>query len=91
MEQTTSGDFAANSLWFSIGVLAYNLTQAKKLLFLDVDWRPRTIGALRGQLVGVAGHLIRHGRRRVLLLAASAEKFTIFLELRRRMAQLLLA
>jgi hypothetical protein len=47
MEQMSNGDFAANSLWFSIGVLAYNLTQAQKLLFLDVDWRPRTIGTLR--------------------------------------------
>jgi hypothetical protein len=90
MEQMTSGDFAANSLWFSIGVLAYNLTQAQKLLFLDPDWRPRTIGTLRWQLVGVAGRLIRHGRRWVLRLAASAEKFAIFLDLRRRLSAFLL-
>jgi hypothetical protein len=63
LEQMSSGDFAANILWFSIGVLAYNLTQAEKLLFLDSDWRPRTIGTLRWQLIGVAGRLVRHGRR----------------------------
>lgn len=90
MEQMSSGDFAANSLWFSIGVLAYNLTQAQKLLFLDPDWRPRTIGTLRWQLVGVAGRLIRHGRRWVLRLAATAEKFALFLELRRRLSEFLL-
>lgn len=90
MEQMSSGDFAANSLWFSIGVLAYNLTQAEKLLFLDPDWRPRTIGTLRWQLIGVAGRLVRHGRRWVLRVAASAEKYALFLELRRRVAQLLL-
>jgi hypothetical protein len=90
MEQMSSGDFAANSLWFAIGVLAYNLTQAQKLLFLDADWRPRTIATLRWQLVGVAGRLVRHGRRWVLRLAASAEKFAIFLEFRRRLSAFLL-
>jgi len=90
MEQMTSGDFAANSLWFSIGVLAYNLAQAQKLLFLDPDWRSRTIATLRWQLIGVAGRLVRHGRRWVLRLAATVEKLAIFLELRRRMAQFLL-
>jgi hypothetical protein len=38
MEQMTSGDFQANALWFGIGVLAYNLTQAQKLLFMDGEW-----------------------------------------------------
>lgn len=90
MEQMSSGDFAANSLWFSIGVLAYNLTQAQKLLFLEPDWRPRTIGTLRWQLVGVAGRLVRHGRRWVLRLATSAEKFATILEYRRRVAAFLL-
>jgi len=90
MEQMSSGDFAANSLWFAIGVLAYNLTQAQKLLFLDPDWRPRTISTLRWQLIGVAGRIVRHGRRWVLRLAATAEKYSIFLELRRRMAMMLL-
>lgn len=82
MEQMTSGDFAANSLWFSIGVLAYNLTQAQKLLFLGPDWRSRTIGTLRWQLIGIAGRLIRHGRRLVLRLAVSREKFALFLRMR---------
>jgi hypothetical protein len=90
MEQMSSGDFAANSLWFAIGVLAYNLTQAQKLLFLGLAWRSKTVGTLRWQLIGVAGRLIRHGRRLVLRLVANAEKFTLILELRRRMAAFLL-
>ena len=90
MEQMSSGDFGANSLWFAIGVLAYNLTQAQKFLFLEADWRPRTIATLRWRLINVAGRLVRHGRRWVLRLAASAEKFALFLDLRRRMAEMLL-
>lgn len=90
MEQMSSGDFNANSLWFAIGVLAYNLTQAQKFLFLDVDWRPRTIATLRWRLINVAGRLVRHGRRWVLLLATSVEKYALFLDLRRRMTEMLL-
>lgn len=68
MEQMTSGDFAANALWFAIGVLAYNLTQAEKLLFLDEEWRPKTVATLRWQLIETAGRLVRHGRQLILRL-----------------------
>jgi len=83
MEQMTSGDFAANALWFALGVLAYNLTQAEKLLFLDEGWRSKTIATLRWQLIETAGRLIRHGRRLILRLATSVEKYRLFLEIRR--------
>jgi len=83
MEQMTSGDFGANALWFGLGVLAYNLTQAQKLLFLDEGWRSKTIATLRWQLIQTAGRLVRHGRRLVLRLAVSLEKYRLFLEIRR--------
>jgi hypothetical protein len=38
----------------------------------------------------VAGRLVRHGRRWILRLAASAEKFSTILEYRRRVAAFLL-
>jgi len=88
MEQMTSGEFSANALWFSIGVLAYNLTQAQKLLFMDPEWHPKTIATLRWQLIEVAGRLVRHGRRLILRLAASSEKYHLFLQLRHRLAAL---
>jgi hypothetical protein len=83
MEQMTSGDFAANALWFALGVLAYNLTQAQKLLFMDEGWRSKTIATLRWQLIETAGRLVRHGRRLILRLATSLEKYRFFLEIRR--------
>jgi len=86
MEQMTSGDFAANALWFALGVLAHNLTQAQKLLFLDPDWKTKTIATIRWQLIDVAGRLIRHGRRLVLRLAVSREKFALLLQMRLRIA-----
>ena len=71
MEQMTSGEFGANALWFALGVLASNLTQAMKLLFLDPEWKSKTIGTLRWQLI--------------LRLAASAEKYLLFLRARERL------
>jgi hypothetical protein len=84
MEQMTSGDFAANALWFAIGVLAYNLTQAEKLFFLDEEWRPKTIATLRWQLIETAGRLVRHGRRWILRLAATWNKYRLFIQIRLR-------
>lgn len=82
IEQMTSGDFRANGLWFSIGVLAYNLTQAQKLLFMDPEWKPKTVATLRWQLVETAGRLVLHGQRLILLIAASWEKLRLFLRIR---------
>jgi hypothetical protein len=82
MEQMTSGEFAANALWFALGVLVYNLTQAQKLLFWDPDWRPKTVATLRWQLIQTAGRLVRHGRQLILRLAVSAEKSFLFLRIR---------
>ncbi len=84
MEQMTSGDFSANALWFAIGVLAYNLTQAQKLLFLAPEWRSKTVATLRWQLIETAGRLIRHGRCLILRLATTKEKFLLLLQLRRQ-------
>ena len=86
MEQMTSGDFRANALWFALGVLAANLVQAIKLLFLEPEWRSKTIATLRWQLIQVAGRLVHHGRSLILRLAASFPKYTLLAELRRRAA-----
>jgi hypothetical protein len=86
MEQMTSGDFRANALWFALGVLASNLVQGMKLLFLDPEWKSKTVATLRWQLIQVASRLIRHGRRLVLRLATSLEKFSLLVEFRRRIA-----
>ncbi|MGB9005475.1 MAG: IS1380 family transposase [Candidatus Aminicenantales bacterium] len=84
MEQMTSGNFGANALWFAIGVLAYNLTQAQKLLFLGGEWVKRTVATLRWKLIERAGRLVRHGRQWVLKIAASLEKLQLFLQVRSR-------
>jgi hypothetical protein len=85
MEGMTSGEFRANALWFGLGILAYNLTQAQKLMFLPPEWKTKTVATLRWQLVEIAGRLIRHGRRLILRLATTPEKVALFLQTRYRM------
>jgi hypothetical protein len=89
MEQMTSGYFHANTLWFALGVLAYNLTEAQKLLFLGSEWKTKTIATIRWQLIQLAGRLVRHGRQVILRLAISAEKLALLLEMRGRIAALI--
>jgi hypothetical protein len=86
MEQMTSGDFRANALWFALGVLASNLVQGMKILFLDPEWKTSTVATLRWQLIQVAGPLIRHSWMSILRLAASLENYSVLVELRRRVA-----
>jgi len=85
MEQMTSGDYRANAVWFGLGVLVYNLTLAEKHLFLDPEWKTKTVATLRWQLIETAGRVIRHGRCLILRLATTWEKYALFLQMRRRL------
>lgn len=82
MEQMVSGVFLANGVYFGLGVLSYNTTQAQKLFFMDADWHTHTIGTLRWRLVDVAGKVVRHGRQLILKLAVPLEKLVIYLRIR---------
>ena len=84
LEQMVSGNFSANALYFAIGVLAYNTTQAQKLLFMKEQWHRTTIATLRWRLVEVAGKVVRHGRKVILKIVASLDKLQLFLEIRQR-------
>jgi len=90
MEKLPSGEFGGNALYFGTGILTYNLFIAQKYLTLPEDWRPRTIKSIRWLLVEVGGKLIRHGRGFILKIAASLDKYRLYLEMRRKTYALLL-
>jgi hypothetical protein len=71
------GETKANAVFFRIGVIAYNLFQAMKLLSLPVWWRTATIETVRWKLYQTAGRLVYHARRILLKLAAPAEKINL--------------
>jgi hypothetical protein len=55
----------ANALYFSIGVLAYNLFVLFKET-LTSSWRKHTIQTLRYKLYNIAGKVITHARKTIL-------------------------
>ncbi len=78
MEWMPCGGTPANAVFFRIGVIAYNLFQAMKLLSLPIWWRTATVATVRWKLYQIAGRLVYHARRIVLKLAATAEKINLF-------------
>lgn len=87
MEWMPCGEVDANAVFFRIGVIAYNLFQAMKLLSLPPRWRTSTIATARWKLYQTAARVVRHANQVLLKLAASREKISLFLGMRRRCVQ----
>ena len=82
------GETYANAVFFRIGVIAYNLFVAMKLLSLPPWWRNSTIATVRWRLYQTAAKLVHHGHQVLLKLAASMDKVNLFLGVRRRCLQM---
>ena len=78
MDWMPCGELHANAAFFRIGILAYNLFQAMKLLSLPVYWRKSTIATVRWKLYQTAGKLVYHAHRIVLKLCAPIDKIRLF-------------
>lgn len=78
MDWMPCGETQANAVFFRLGVIAYNLFQAMKLLILPAWWKTATIATVRWRLYQVAGRLVYHARCILLKLAASIEKINLF-------------
>jgi hypothetical protein len=78
MEWMPCGETPANAVFFRIGVIAYNLFQAMKLLSLPVWWRTATVATVRWRLYQIAARLVYHARRILLKLATTADKINLF-------------
>jgi len=88
MEWMPCGETYANAVFFRIGVIAYNLFQAMKLLSLPPWWRNATIATVRWRLYQTAAKVVSHGHQVLLKMAASVDKVDLFLKARRRCLQM---
>lgn len=84
MEWMPCGETYANAVFFRIGVLAYNLFLAMKLLALPPWYRTFTISTVRWRLYQVAGALVKHAHQVLLRLAAPIDKIALFHKFRLR-------
>ena len=76
----------ANAVFFRIGVIAYNLFMAMKLLTPHPS-AGSTIATVRWRVYQTAARVVRHGHQVMLKLATSIEKVSLFLRVRRRCLQ----
>ncbi len=74
----------ANAVFFRIGVIAYNLFQAMKLLSPPTRWRTSTIATVRWSLYQTAARLVHHAHQVLLKLAAHNDKVKLLVQIRRR-------
>jgi len=88
MEWMPCGETPANAVFFRIGVIAYNLFQAMKLLTLPPWYGKSTISTVRWKLYQVAGEVVRHAHQVLLKLAAPLDKLSLFHKFRLRCLQL---
>ena len=75
MERMPCGQFEGNSVFFRIGVLAYNIFRLFLLKTLSVTWHKHQIHRLRWRLYQIAGKVVFHGGQ-------------VFLKVNRRFSQL---
>jgi len=83
-EHMPCGSFEANTMYFSISVLTYNLTIAQKYLVIQEGLQRSTIATLRWKLLQVPAWLARHGNRVCLKIATTMEKFNHYLRMLNR-------
>lgn len=88
MEWMPCGESYANAIFFRIGVIAYNLFLAMKLLALPPWYRSFTISTVRWRLYQVAGAVVKHAHQLLLKLAAPVKKIALFCKFRLRCLEL---
>ena len=83
-EYLPCGQLGANAVFFRIGLLAYNLSIAMKLLVFPREYRNRQIRTIRWRVYQWAGYLVRHAGRVVFRLCAPADVVGLFRRCRHR-------
>lgn len=84
-EHMPFNDFAANSFWFSLQVLAYNIfVMTRELIFPEI-YKTKTINTVRWKLIQIAGKVINKARQILLKVAATVEKFREYLAIKWRL------
>ncbi|MBI4333904.1 MAG: IS1380 family transposase [Chloroflexi bacterium] len=88
MDWMPCGETFANAVYFRLGVIAYNLFVAMKVLSLPGRWQRYTVATVRWRLYETAGRVLYESRRVVLKLATTMEKVKLLLAAQRSVQRL---
>ncbi len=81
------GRFYANAAWWRLNCIAYNVVSVMKRKALPAEWVTYRLKALRYWLIGVAGRVVRTGRKVYLRFCGPARGFEIYAMARRRLLE----
>jgi hypothetical protein len=71
----------ANTLYFSIGLLAFNLVQLLKQHFFGDDWKQRSVKSLRYYWFNLPSRTICHAGYRIVKIATNVVTFNTFYQI----------
>ncbi len=71
LDYMPSGNFAANAVWFGLGILAYNLFIASKMFLFPKEWAKKTIRTIRWQFIQTAGRIIKYSEGLILRICST--------------------
>lgn len=77
LDHLPCGQFSANAMYFTIGILAANLLQLLKHDTFFDDYLKASIKTFRYKLIHLPARLIRHGRMLLIKIISSIEKFKL--------------
>lgn len=75
LDHLPCGQFSANSLYFSIGVLAFNLVQLLKREHFGEQWKTKSLSSLRYLWLHAPAKLVSHARSLVARIALAKDLF----------------
>lgn len=78
LDRLPCGQFNVNCLYFTIGLLAYNLLQMLKLAGLEEQYHTKSVRTLRYQLLKLAGKVVFHARYMIVQIAAPLKNIELY-------------
>jgi hypothetical protein len=78
LDKVPCGQFDANCLYFTVGLLAYNLLQMLKYIGLPQEDHNKSVKTLRYQLLKLAGKVVFHARYLIVQIAAPLKNIEMF-------------
>jgi hypothetical protein len=80
-----SGLFGANAAWWSIMILAYNVTALTQRYLLAAGWATKRLKALRFAVFNIAGRVYAAGRRLIIAISQTHPALELLLGARQRL------
>lgn len=75
LDHLPCGQFGANGLYFTIGLLAFTLVQLLKRHYFGDDWKRKSVRSLRYYWLHLPSRIVSHARYTIARVATSASTF----------------